>query len=548
MLSAVDELERFLDRRTTVFVKAMNRLVFTVLKLGMGTHHKAIQELAEDIQRTMILADLHGRKRLLMEASFVSRNAKFDSDDTSPIVPRVPFEEAVDDLLAREPKLAESASQVASMYSREKVFSMAYATDKKVLARVQAYIGTVMAEGRSVVPPSEVIAEIGNWTQAYADTVYRTNVATAYNAGRFAQAKDPDVRKVIPAMRYMSLHDAQTRPNHEAAHGLIASQDDAIWNHFHPPLGFNSFLPGTQVEGVFETASKAFYSGPIVEIKTRKGSRLSVTVNHPILTPNGFRSAGELRKGDDLLVYDPSIISLYHGVGDRSLSSIEISRGTVHNEEMPSRIEDIYEACVPEATRSGRAVRARALTLKFHGHSLFYKGQVNIVPINGLLPHNIESFVANGFDKTFFKVGTKSSPSIFHRSSMAGLAESISIGTGSRLDSPFYESGSDRTSGNPEIARQLQFRNPGLVQLDDVIDIKISSWFGHVYDLQSPFGLIVANGVIASNCRCAAVFVSKYELERRGLLNKDGSVIRFEPPGFSAAGPDDGFRPKAMDF
>lgn len=239
MLTAIDELETFLDRRATVFVQAMNRLVFTVLKLGTGTHHRAVQDLAETIQRTLILADLHGRKRLLMEAHFVDKNAKFDSSDTSPIVPRVPFEEAVDDLLAREPKLAESAVQVSNMYSREKVFSMAYATDKKVLARVQEYIGKTMAEGRTKVPPDEVIAEIGNWTRAYADTVYRTNVSTAYNAGRFAQAKDPEVRKVIPAMRYMSLHDARTRPNHEAAHGLIASQDDAIWNSYHPPLGYN---------------------------------------------------------------------------------------------------------------------------------------------------------------------------------------------------------------------------------------------------------------------------------------------------------------------
>ena len=239
MLSAVDELERFLDKRTTIFVEALNRLVFTVLKLGMGTHHKAIQELAEHIQRTMILSDLHGRRRLLMEARVVERNRKFSAEDATPLLPRIPFEEAVDDILAREPKLASSAAEVARLYSKENVFSMAYAADKKVLAKVQEVIARSMAEGRStVVPPEKVIAEIGGWTRAYADNVYRTNVSTSYNAGRFAQAKDPDVREVIPAMRYVSLHDERTRPNHEAAHGLIASQDDSIWDTYHPPLGF----------------------------------------------------------------------------------------------------------------------------------------------------------------------------------------------------------------------------------------------------------------------------------------------------------------------
>lgn len=84
-----------------------------------------------------------------------------------------------------------------------------------------------------------VMRDIADWTRAYAQTVYRTNFNSAFAAGRFMAVRDPAVREVVPAFEFHAAGDGDTRPNHLAADGLIASVDDAIWNQFSPPLGYN---------------------------------------------------------------------------------------------------------------------------------------------------------------------------------------------------------------------------------------------------------------------------------------------------------------------
>jgi hypothetical protein len=62
----------------------------------------------------------------------------------------------------------------------------------------------------------------------------------------------------------------------------------------------------------------------------------------------------------------------------------------------------------------------------------------------------------------------------------------------------------------------------GLVSFDKVVDIRSVFYAGHVYDLQEVSGLMVANGIIASNCRCSTVEV---------LTDKSGNP---ENPAFVA--------------
>lgn len=51
-------------------------------------------------------------------------------------------------------------------------------------------------------------------------------------------------------------------------------------------------------------AAKAFYTGEreVVRIETREGITLTLTPNHPLLTPQGYVEAGQLKPGDKLLV------------------------------------------------------------------------------------------------------------------------------------------------------------------------------------------------------------------------------------------------------
>lgn len=244
MLTAEAELERFLQRRAVTFAAAMREVAISLYEGGDGSR-QSIEFLADLLQRTLILADLHGRRRALMEADAARRRmGKLDSlPTTTPIVPSVPFEEAIDDLLRREPRLAKSFEEVSKLYSKGKVFSLAKSASLKLTERIQKEIVDITKSGRAAGAATRDLVRIAaenshNWTVAYADTVYQTNTSDAYTQGRFKQALDPDVRDVVPALEVTGIADDDERPNHRALRGFLAAADDPQWARLRPPYGY----------------------------------------------------------------------------------------------------------------------------------------------------------------------------------------------------------------------------------------------------------------------------------------------------------------------
>ena len=239
MISAHKELDAFLDRKATVFHDAVMNLAYA--KATGQNLEFARKDLAETIQRTMILADLKGRERLLMEFDAANKGAAKFSDvpTTSPIVPGITFEEAVEDMFKRDPRLARSAAEVSRLYSTQKVFAMARSAEIVVTRRAQEEIVKWLGGGDPAIAITKTLEQIGPFSRAYADTVYRTNVATAYSEGRIQQAEDPDVSEVIVGFRFEGVNDAFTRENHRAGFGSVAATDDPVWKLRKPPLGYN---------------------------------------------------------------------------------------------------------------------------------------------------------------------------------------------------------------------------------------------------------------------------------------------------------------------
>jgi SPP1 gp7 family putative phage head morphogenesis protein len=70
------------------------------------------------------------------------------------------------------------------------------------------------------------------------ETIFRTNVQTAYNAGRWYQTQAPAVQAVRPFGRFDAVLDSRTTPECEVADGTVLRLSDPWWKSHWPPLRF----------------------------------------------------------------------------------------------------------------------------------------------------------------------------------------------------------------------------------------------------------------------------------------------------------------------
>lgn len=68
------------------------------------------------------------------------------------------------------------------------------------------------------------------------ETIYRTNLQSAYMAGRYQeQLANAEYR---PWWEYVAVLDKRTRPRHRAMHARVFRYDDPFWQAFYPPNGW----------------------------------------------------------------------------------------------------------------------------------------------------------------------------------------------------------------------------------------------------------------------------------------------------------------------
>lgn len=240
---AARELHVLLDRSTALYTEKLSELGEAELNQEWEHVDECEDELAQLISDTMVLADLHGRRRIWIEADKQPEPTEEERHQVifreQPVVPKLSFREAVRDLLRREPRLTRNYDQVAEAYSKGHVFALAKRARLETVERVRDYVAEAGGRGTSEERAGAVIARIGDWSASYGRLVYRTNTATAVSAGLFQQMMDPDVAEVMGAFEYYSVRDVDTRPNHKAAHGLVAPINHRVWERFSTPMGYN---------------------------------------------------------------------------------------------------------------------------------------------------------------------------------------------------------------------------------------------------------------------------------------------------------------------
>ncbi len=131
--------------------------------------------------------------------------------------------------------------RLAEQY-RVRAFTVSRLARADMVGEIFESIEKALAEGVSFGAwrkPLASVWEENGWTGIRAwrvDNIFRTNIQTAYNVGRYKQMQA--VAKARPFWQYSAVNDSRTRPTHRALHGRVYRHDSPFWDTFYPPNGF----------------------------------------------------------------------------------------------------------------------------------------------------------------------------------------------------------------------------------------------------------------------------------------------------------------------
>ncbi len=191
LLAPQTEIARLGAKSARPFARVLARMAAAIATRDTHSLDLATIELADQIGHTMMQANVIGRRRLLLEidASLgrkvdVGRTARgvalpvgavlmaqamrsrevavFGSDDgyfsarlvaaassATPLIPKVPFKEAIRDFISRDPRLSalHTGEDVAALYASEHVFAMAWSARLRTTRRVQDLLAAQLQKG-----------------------------------------------------------------------------------------------------------------------------------------------------------------------------------------------------------------------------------------------------------------------------------------------------------------------------------------------------------------------------------------------------------------
>lgn len=512
--------------------------------LSFALRWSSIDEAAESLVQ----------RRPTLAASWDEVRAVYDEDyargvgEALAIVVQGRIGEALSEVgnLSASAVLAREAQDALADLLEETAFSAARATSVEQLEAIQKRLAKAIRTGGDTRDLAKKIAAVNDWTLGYAENVVRTNTTSALAQGTLREALRLEIEGEIAGLRFDAVNDRDTRPNHAAADGFVARASDPAWTILRPPLGFNCFMPGTLVQGRVFFASRMAYSGEVVKVTTKSGRVLALTPNHPVVTVHALLPAGEIEVGHHLLRY----------LGHEDGPTLGPARH-VNEEHGPARVEEVFRALAEH----GDILRCRVVADDLHGDAVHGEGEVDVVAVHGMLLDGLAAEQGESARQVSLVVEAPSDAGPGNASGLArrdaervdggaGLAagrvvrpgdlalsgvgghgsplEPLRLGLASRLECPTLEAKTHDAPAHAKLVRELVHGVAGLVETDEVVHVERYTHSGHVYDLQTETGWVVAGDFFASNCRCS-VGPELGDVPRRARI----------PPG---AAPDPGFR------
>ena len=132
-----------------------------------------------------------------------------------------------------------TASEFERLTETEKLraFTAANIEDARHMQKIYDTIDKCISDGISIKKAKEELLKKVPISEHQADTILRTNIFSAYSAGRYSEIQAS--KKTRPYLRYSAAMDGRTRPSHSMLHGKVYPVDDPFWSVNFPPNGYN---------------------------------------------------------------------------------------------------------------------------------------------------------------------------------------------------------------------------------------------------------------------------------------------------------------------
>lgn len=276
--------------------------------------------------------------------------------------------------LASRLKLSFSVLQPGLLkYARRESALLADVMGKTTGQAVARAVQAGLNDGDTIDGLVKRLEELPAFDRTRAKLVARSETTRAWNGAQrtsmseYRKESGNDVFK-----SWLSARDSRVRDEHaDLDDGSEIPIDSAFSNGLTEPGEPNCLLPGTLVEGAFVAGLRAEYAGEVVVIRTAGGRELTVTPNHPILTPGGFAPADLVCEGQQLLSY----------LGEDAVAGSPES----NKYHTPASVEEVFGTLAKQLPALYRKPAAHHL----HGDAVAVEGEIEVVgPGSNLLVNN----------------------------------------------------------------------------------------------------------------------------------------------------------------
>jgi len=222
--------------------------------------HAFAKVVEEQILRSLMLGILDVDWEVQHEDEVEIAKFAATGTDTAGAFGHLPFAEAIAEFRKRE-VMPRAAFDLLEREAKRKAFTVAGLAKQELLDTAHAELIRQLqgSQGRTQKDPEtgwvyegpnlrefekfvRERLESAGWTPSnpsHVETIYRTNVASAYATGRHAQMTSPAVVALMPYWQIRGVDDSRARPAHKRAHGVILPANHPFWKRAYPPFGYN---------------------------------------------------------------------------------------------------------------------------------------------------------------------------------------------------------------------------------------------------------------------------------------------------------------------